>query len=91
MDAGTHGLTAIIDPGGYAGMPMFDLAYAAMPWDHGFEFYNAMLDSYQANSGKFDPALFYTSILVVAYRHARFHTPAVRESIFQTILPNLGF
>jgi aminoglycoside phosphotransferase (APT) family kinase protein len=91
VDADTHHLRAIIDPGGYAGMPMFDLAYAAMPWDHGFEFFNAMLDSYRQNSRKFDPALFYTSILVVAYRHDRFHTQLVRESIVQEILPKLGF
>jgi len=89
VDAESHQLRAIIDPGGYAGMPMFDLAYAAMPWDHGFEFYDAVLDSYRQNSGKFDSLLFYTSILVVAYRHSRFHIPSVRESIYQKILPNL--
>lgn len=91
VDAETHRLTAIIDPGGYAGMPMFDLAYAAIPWDHGFEFSHAMLASYRQHSHLFDPALFYTSILVVAYRHERFHTPMVRASIFQDILPHLGF
>jgi aminoglycoside phosphotransferase (APT) family kinase protein len=91
VDADTHRLNAIIDPAGYAGMPMFDLAYAAMPWDHGFEFYEAMLDSYRQFSGKFDPILFYTSILVVAYRHERFHTPSVSASIFRDILPNLDF
>jgi aminoglycoside phosphotransferase (APT) family kinase protein len=90
VDADTHRLRAILDPAGYAGMPMFDLAYAAMPWDHGFEFFHAMLDSYRQYPGKFDPMLFYASILVVAYRHIRFHTPAVRESIYQDILPNLG-
>jgi aminoglycoside phosphotransferase (APT) family kinase protein len=90
VDADTHQLRAIIDPGGYAGMPMFDLAYAAMPWDYGFAFYNAMLDSYRQYSDKFDPMLFYPSMLVVAYRHNRFHTPAVRESIFREILPKLG-
>ena len=79
VDTDSHRLRAIIDPAGYAGMPMFDLGYAAMPWDHGFEFFQAMLDSDQQNSTKFDAALFYTSILVVAYRHDRFHTPAVRE------------
>ena len=89
VDTQTHRLTAIIDPGGYAGMPMFDLAYAAMPWDHGFEFFHAMLTSYRQRSDKFGAALFYTSILVVAYRHDRFHTPAVRKSIFQGILPHL--
>lgn len=89
VDADSHQLRAIIDPAGYAGMPMFDLAYAAMPWDHGFEFYQAMLDSYQQNTSQFDAALFYTSILVVAYRHNRFHTPAVRESLFKDILPHL--
>jgi hypothetical protein len=68
---------------------MFDLAYAAMPWDHGWGFYNAMLDSYQQHSKTFDAALFYTSMLVVAYRHSRFHTAAVRESIFSEILPKL--
>jgi hypothetical protein len=72
-------------------MPMFDLAYAAMPWDHGFELFHAMLDSYRQYADKFDPALFYTSILVVAYRHNRFHTPSVSESIFQEILPHVGF
>jgi Ser/Thr protein kinase RdoA (MazF antagonist) len=91
VDADTHRLRAIIDPGGYAGMPMFDLAYAAMPWDHGFDLFNAMLDSYRQDSRKFDPASFYTSILVVAYRHERFHTLSVRESIFQEILPKIGF
>jgi aminoglycoside phosphotransferase (APT) family kinase protein len=92
IDRDTHRLTAILDPGGYAGMPMFDLAYASMPWDHGFDFYHAMLDSYRQRDGdKFDPALFYTSILVVAYRHSRFHTPEVRESIFRDILPHLGY
>jgi hypothetical protein len=50
-----------------------------------------MIDSYRAHSSKFDPALFYTSILVVAYRHERFHTPQVRESIFQKVLPHLDF
>lgn len=90
VDAKTHQLRAILDPGGYAGMPMFDLAYAAMPWDYGFEFFETMRDEYQQHSSKFDPMLFYTSILVVAYRHDRFHTPAVRESIFRDILPKLG-
>jgi aminoglycoside phosphotransferase (APT) family kinase protein len=89
VDVDTYRLTAIIDPAGYAGMPMFDLAYAAMPWDHGFEFYEAMLDGYRQHSEKFDALLFYTSILVVAYRHDRFHTSAVRESIYQHILPNI--
>jgi aminoglycoside phosphotransferase (APT) family kinase protein len=90
VDATTHRLSAIIDPGGYAGMPMFDLAYAAMPWDHGFEFYEAVLASYRQHSDTFDSALFYASILVVAYRHARFHVPVVRQSIFQDILPHLN-
>ena len=89
VDIGTHRLTAIIDPAGYAGMPMFDLAYASMPWDYGFEFHRAMLEAYQAKSNKFDAAHFYTSILVVAYRHERFHTDAVRESIYKAILPHL--
>jgi aminoglycoside phosphotransferase (APT) family kinase protein len=89
VDRDTHRLAAILDPAGYAGMPMFDLAYAAMPWDHGFEFYNAMLDSYRQHADQFNPRLFYASILVVAYRHDRFHTPAVRESIFRDILPQL--
>jgi aminoglycoside phosphotransferase (APT) family kinase protein len=90
VDADTHQLRAILDPAGYAGMPMFDLAYAAMPWDYGWAFYHALLDSYRKNSGSFDPILFYTSILVVAYRHERFHTPAVRASIFRDILPFIG-
>jgi aminoglycoside phosphotransferase (APT) family kinase protein len=90
VDADTHQLRAIIDPAGYAGMPMFDLAYAAMPWDYGLEFFHAMLDSYQQYSDKFDPALFYSSILVVTYRHNRFHTQSVSESIFRDILPHLG-
>lgn len=90
VDIDTHRLRAILDPAGYAGMPMFDVAYAAMPWDYGFDFYHALLDSYRQASGKFDPRLFYTSILVVAYRHNRFHTPEVRESIFRDILPKLG-
>lgn len=91
VDADTHQLRAILDPAGYAGMPMFDLAYAAMPWDHGFEFHNAMLDSYRQHADAFDPIQFYTSMLVVAYRHERFHTPEVRESIFRDVLPKLGF
>lgn len=90
VDINTHRLTAIIDPGGYAGMPMFDLGYAAIPWDHGFEFSDAMVESYRQHSTQFDPALFYTSVLVTAYRHNRFHTPAVRESIYRDILPKLG-
>ena len=90
VDADTHQLRAIVDPAGYAGMPMFDLAYASMPWDYGLEFYQAMLDSYQQASHKFDANLFYVSILVVAYRHERFHTPIVRESIISDILPKLG-
>ncbi len=89
VDLDSHRLRAIIDPAGYAGMPMFDLGYAAMPWDHGFEFYEAMVESYRQHSNKFDAALFYTSILVVAYRHNRFHTAEVRESLFKDILPHL--
>jgi aminoglycoside phosphotransferase (APT) family kinase protein len=91
LDKDSHRLKAIIDPAGCAGMPMFDLAYAAMPYDHGFEFYEAMRESYQRHSTKFDAPLFYTSMLVVAYRHERFHTPEVRESIFRDILPHLEF
>ena len=53
------------------------------------QFVHAMLESYQQQSTKFDPVLFYTSILVVAYRHDRFHTPTVRQSIMQDILPKL--
>lgn len=90
VDVESHHLRAIIDPGGFAGMPMFDLAYAAMPWDHGYEFYNAMLDSYQKHSDRFDPILFYTSMLVVAYRHDRFHTATVREAILRDIFPRIG-
>lgn len=90
VDADSHQLRAILDPAGYAGMAMFDLAYAAMPWDHGFEFHNAMLDSYRQHSDKFDPALFYTSMLVVVYRHERFHTLEVRRSIFRDVLPHLS-
>jgi len=90
VDMDTHRLRAILDPAGYAGMPMFDLGYASMPWDHGFEFYEAIIETYRQNSDKFDSDLFYTSILVVAYRHSRFHTPAVRESIFRDILPKIG-
>jgi aminoglycoside phosphotransferase (APT) family kinase protein len=90
VDVDTHRLRAIIDPGSYAGMPMFDLAYAAMPWDHGDEFSDAMVASYRQHSDQFDPVLFHVSTLVVAYRHERFHTPAVREAIFQKILPQLG-
>ncbi len=90
VDAESHRLSAIIDPAGYAGMPMFDLAYAAMPWDHGNAFSEALVESYQQHSDKFDPALFYTSTLVVAYRHERFHTPVVRQDIFEKILPKLG-
>jgi aminoglycoside phosphotransferase (APT) family kinase protein len=86
----SHQLTAILDPGGYAGMPMFDLAYAAIPWDHGFAFFDAVIDSYRQHSDQFDPIQFYTSILVVAYRHERFHTPSVSDDIYQKILPQLG-
>jgi aminoglycoside phosphotransferase (APT) family kinase protein len=89
VDTTTHQLRAIIDPGGYAGMPMFDLAYASMPWDYGWDFYHAMRNSYQQHADKFDPAQFYTSILIVAYRHDRFHTPAIRESILRNIVPHL--
>jgi aminoglycoside phosphotransferase (APT) family kinase protein len=91
VDLDSHRLKAIIDPGSNAGMPMFDLAYAAMPWDHGFDFHYAMLDAYREHSDHFDPITFYVSMLVVAYRHDRFHTPTVREHIFQKILPNLDF
>jgi aminoglycoside phosphotransferase (APT) family kinase protein len=90
VDTDTHRLSAIIDPGGCAGMPMFDLAYAAMPSDHGYAFHHAMLEGYRLHSDKFDAAQFYTSTLVVAYRHARFHTPAVREAIYRDILPHIG-
>lgn len=90
VDAHSHELRTILDPGGYAGMPMFDLAYAAMPWDYGFSFHNAMLNSYRRSASAFDEALFYTSTLVVAYRHNRFHTPAVSTSIYNDILPHLG-
>jgi aminoglycoside phosphotransferase (APT) family kinase protein len=91
VDVDTHRLSAVIDPGGYGGMPMFDLAYAAIPWDHGFDFHRAVLDGYRQSSDYFDPVMFYTSILVVAYRHDRFHTPAVRESIFRDILPHIVY
>ncbi len=90
VDVNTHRLSAIIDPGGYAGMPMFDLGYAAIPWDHGFKFSDAMVESYKQHSHQFDAALFYASVLVTAYRHERFHTAAVKESIYRDILPKLG-
>jgi aminoglycoside phosphotransferase (APT) family kinase protein len=90
VDMDTQRLRAIIDPGGCAGMPMFDLAYAAMPWDHGYGFHHAMLDGYRQHSNQFDVAQFYTSMLVVAYRHSRFHTQEVREAVFRDILPELG-
>lgn len=90
VDTETHRLRAIIDPAGCAGMPMFDLAYAAMPWDHGWQFHEAMLEGYRQSGGVIDPALFFTSMLIVAYRHERFHTPAVRNDIFERILPQLG-
>ncbi len=89
VDTNTHRLKAIIDPGGDAGMPMFDLGYAAVPWDHGFEFHQALLDGYRQRSDQFDPQLFYASILVTAYRHERFHNATVRESIFRDILPHI--
>lgn len=90
VDTATQRLRAIIDPAAYAGMPMFDLAYAAMPWDHGYAFHHAMVDSYRQHAHSFDVAQFYTSMLVVAYRHERFHTPQVREAITRDILPRLG-
>ena len=90
IDSETNQLRAIIDPGNYAGMPMFDLAYAAMPWDHGFEFHHALVDSYRQASNLFDAVQFYVSMLVVAYRHERFHTPEVRTYIEREILPQLG-
>ncbi|MCA0455005.1 MAG: aminoglycoside phosphotransferase family protein [Chloroflexi bacterium] len=90
VDAQTHQLSAILDPGGYAGMPMFDLAYAAMPWDYGWAFHQAMLASYREQADDFDAALFYASTLVVAYRHNRFHMQDVKASIFADILPHLG-
>jgi aminoglycoside phosphotransferase (APT) family kinase protein len=89
IDPKTHRLRAIIDPGNYAGMPMFDLAYAAMPWDHGFEFHHALVDAYKREAGGFNQEQFYVSMLVVAYRHERFHTSAVRQYIEREILPQL--
>ena len=68
---------------------MFDLAYAAMPWDHGFEFHHALVDSYKQACDLFDSVQFHVSMLVVAYRHERFHTPAVRQYMEQVILPQL--
>ena len=88
VDTETHRLRAIIDPGNYAGMPMFDLAYAAMPWDHGFGFHDALLDAYKSRA-VFDSVYYAVSQLVVAYRHARFHTPQVREYIHDSLLPLL--
>lgn len=85
----TRRLSAIIDPGGYAGMPMFDLAYASMPWDYGFDFHHAILDAYRQASGHFDAVQFHLSTMVVAYRHDRFHTPAVQDYIFCDLLPQL--
>lgn len=88
VDKQTHRLRALIDPGNYAGMPMFDLAYAAMPWDHGFAFHDALLESYRSHAA-FDPVQYGISQMVVAYRHQRFHTPQVREFIRDSILPAL--
>lgn len=85
----THELVAIIDPAGYTGMPMFDLAYAAMPWEYGFEYLNALVDSYRQHGGEFEPTFFYISLLVVAYQHGRFHNSTVANSIRQAILPKL--
>lgn len=90
VDADTHELRAIIDFAGYAGMPMFDLAYAAMPWENGFDYLHALVAAYRARSSRFDVALFYTSLLAVAYRHERFHTPAVHASLLRDVLPHLS-
>ncbi|HEX2913129.1 MAG TPA: aminoglycoside phosphotransferase family protein [Chloroflexia bacterium] len=78
-------LQAIIDPAGFAGMPMFDLAYTAMPWEIGFDFMDRLINSYQRQGGKLDPVYFKISLMVIAYQHVRFHTAAVKAAILEVI------
>lgn len=89
VDEGSLQIQAIIDPGGFAGMPMFDLAYTAMPWELGFDFMDRLVESYRQHGGRFDPLYFYISLLVVAYQHKRFHTPTVKASILKDVLPKI--
>jgi aminoglycoside phosphotransferase (APT) family kinase protein len=89
VNATTHRLRAVIDPAGFAGMPMFDLAYACMPLEYGFDYLDSMLDAYQAAGGTFEPRFFWLSLLVVLYQHRRFHTPAVRAAVETRILPQI--
>jgi aminoglycoside phosphotransferase (APT) family kinase protein len=89
VDATTLRLRAVIDPAGFAGMPMFDLAYACMPLEYGFDYLDTMVAAYQAAGGTFEPRFFWLSILVVLYQHRRFHTPEIRQVIESRILPAL--
>jgi fructosamine-3-kinase len=89
VNSQTHELVGIIDPAGYTGMPMFDLAYAAMPFEYGFDYLDALVNSYRQHGGNFEPNFFYISVMVVAYQHVRFHNAIVAESIQRDVLPKL--
>lgn len=76
VDTASGALRALIDPGPViGGDTMYDLAYAAQPWNYGHSYLEHLLATYQAAGGAFEPERFYAALLSVAYLQNRDHHP----------------
>lgn len=94
INAGTHAFVSLIDPGPMiVGAPMYDLAYAVQPWNYGETYRQTVVAAYQAAGGLVDEALFYVSLLVVAYGQSRYYDPTmarIRPYLDTDVLPHLA-
>jgi aminoglycoside phosphotransferase (APT) family kinase protein len=96
VDTQTRQLRAIIDPWNYiAGMPMYDLAYASLPWEYGMAYHQRVLAHYRANTDTFNHQLYNISLLIIAYWENQQTTDTseiqkIRSMLFDYVLPQIN-
>jgi|SRR5581483_2926937 len=96
VDMESFRLQAIIDPWDYmAGMPMYDLAYASLPWEYGMDYHTRVLTRYRALTDTFYSEYYFISLLIVAYwenrqLEMRNEIKRIREIIFDYVIPHIG-
>jgi len=95
VDAASFRLRAIIDPWDYlAGMAMYDLAYASLPWEYGMDYHARVLARYRTGANAFDGRAYFISLLVVAYWENRGVTAAdevrkLRDILVDYVIPHI--
>ena len=93
VDEKDYSFRALIDPGPtMIGMPMFDLAYAAWPWQYGLDYMITLTETYQQLSPHYNETLFYTSLMLIAYQQAEYGNFTAEHLAFleRHIEPNLN-